>query len=268
MGTDLVNPLQPSNRAAIRCPQCGTVNREPVAKGRTTCHQCGFRFCPECYYYRHRLGTDFCLACGAQLIDSSRHRLQALPGYLDQHVARSVSLINIWFLAWLTLSLGGGPLWLYAILCGTLSLYWLLHYWRFRQRTGLVYASRYIGGVGLAVILTMLALILLQFWLIRPPVNWQNIELWAFILAAMLVVPLGVLAPPAIMQARFGAEIAQEATRYATRWAVLERMRYRDTLLLRIPDVRHLPPVRYQQGGAAQANVLPSKGPVTPPPNA
>jgi hypothetical protein len=240
MGTDLVNPLQQSSHAAIRCPQCGTVNREPVTKGRTTCHQCGFRFCPECYYYRHRLGTDFCLACGAQLIDSARHRLLALPG----------------------------SLWLYAVLCGTLSLYWLLHYWRFRQRTGLVYASRYIGGVGLAVILTMLALILLQFWLIRPPVNWQSIELWAFILAAMLIVPLGVLAPPAIMQARFGAEITAEATRYATRWAVLERMRYRDTLLLRIPDVRHLPPVRYQQGSAGQTNVWPSKGPVAPPPNA
>jgi hypothetical protein len=160
-------------------------------------------------------------------------------------VARSVSLINLWFLAWLTLTLGGGPIWLYAIICGTLSLYWLLHFWRFRQRTGLVYASGFIGGIGLSVILTMVALILLQLWLIRTPVHWQSIDLWAFVLVAMLIVPLGVLGPPAIMQKRFGPYIADEAITYATRWAVLERMRYRDTLLLRIPDVRHLPAVSY-----------------------
>jgi hypothetical protein len=161
---------------------------------------------------------------------------------LDQHVARSVSLINLWFLAWLALTLSGGPIGLYAIICGTLSLYWLLHFWRFRQRTGLERASRYIGGIGLTVVLTMVALVALQLWLIRPPIHWQNIDLWAFILVALLIVPLGVLGPPAIMQSRLGGEIAQEAITYANRWAVLERMRYRDTLLLRIPDVRHIPP--------------------------
>jgi hypothetical protein len=87
----------------------------------------------------------------------------------------------------------------------------------------------------------MLALILLQLWLIRPPVQWQSIELWAFILVAMLIVPLGVLWPPAIMQSRFGKQIAKEAATYSRRWAVLERMQYRDTLLLNIPDVRQLP---------------------------
>jgi hypothetical protein len=156
-------------------------------------------------------------------------------------VARSVSLINLWFLAWLTLTLGGGPIWIYAVICGSLSLYWLLHYWRFRQRTGLIHASRFIGGIGLSVILTMAALILLQLWLIRPPVHWQSIELWAFILFAMLIVPVGILGPPAIMQSRIGARIADEAALHATRWTTLDRMRYRDTLLLRIPDVRHLP---------------------------
>jgi hypothetical protein len=87
----------------------------------------------------------------------------------------------------------------------------------------------------------MAALILLQTWLIRPPIHWQSIDLWAFILVALIIVPLGVLGPPAIMQSRFGARIADEASTYAERWATLERMRYRDTLLLRIPDVRHLP---------------------------
>jgi hypothetical protein len=158
-------------------------------------------------------------------------------------VARSVSLINLWFLAWLTLALSGGPIWLYAIICSTLSLYWLLHFWRFRQRTGLVYASRFIGGIGLSVILTLVALILMQVWLIRPAVTWQSIDLWAFVLVALMIVPLSLLGPPAIMQSRFGSEIANEASVYARRWAVLERMRYRDTLLLRIPDVRHLPAV-------------------------
>jgi hypothetical protein len=171
----------------------------------------------------------------------TERRVSTLPGYLDQHVARSVSVINLWFLAWLTLALGGGPIWIYAVICGTLSLYWLLHFWRFRQRTGLIHASRFIGGIGLSVVLTMLALILLQLWLIRPPIHWQSIDLWAFILVAMLLLPLGVLGPPAIMQSRFGAQIADEATIYATRWTRLQRMRYRDTLLLRIPDVRHLP---------------------------
>ena len=173
----------------------------------------------------------------------AERRIPALPSYLEQHVARSVTLINLWFLAWLTLTLGGGPLWLYAIICGSLSLYWLLHWWRFRKRTGLIYASHYIGGIGLSVILTMLALILLQLWLIRPPVHWQSIDVWAFILVAMVIVPLGVLGPPAIMQARLGAKITDEAIAYAARWAVLERMRYRDTLLLRIPNVKHLPAV-------------------------
>jgi hypothetical protein len=154
-----------------------------------------------------------------------------------------VSLINLWFLAWVALTVSGGPLWLYAIICGTLSLYWLAHYWRFKQRTGLVHAARYIGGIGLSVIVTMVLLIMLQLWLIRQPVQWQSIDLWAFILVAMLLMPLGILAPPAIMQSRFGKQIAQETTTYATRWAVLERMRYRDTLLLRIPDVRDLPAV-------------------------
>ena len=215
----------------------------PANQGRADCHQCGFRFCPECHYYRHSLGTDFCLACGAQLTHTAERRIPSLPSYLEQHVARSVTLINLWFLAWLTLTLGGGPIWLYAIICGSLSIYWLLHWWRFRQRTGLVYASRYIGGVGLSVVLTMVSLILLQLWLIRPPVHWQSIDLWAFVLVAMVIVPLGVLGPPAIMQSRFGAQIADEAITYASRWAVLERMRYRDTLLLRIPDVRYLPAV-------------------------
>lgn len=237
----------------IRCPQCETLSSKPADQGRTTCPQCGARFCPECHYYRHSLGTDFCLACGASLSEPTKRRVPALPGYLEQHVARSVSLINLWFLAWLTLTLSGGPVWLYAVICSTLSLYWLLHFWRFRQRTGLLYASRYIGGIGLSVILTMLVLIFLQLWLIRPPVHWQNIDLWAFILVAMLIAPLGLLGPPAIMQARFGTQIADEATTYATRWATLERMRYRDTLLLRIPDVRHLPPVsRHRSNVQAQ----------------
>jgi hypothetical protein len=248
----LVNPGGGSAGIAARCPQCETVSVEPAGRGRTTCHQCGFRFCPECFYYRHRLGTDFCLACGAQLNDITERRVPPLPSYLDQHVARSVSLINVWFLAWLGLTLGGAPLWLYAIICGSLSVYWLLHYWRFRQRTGLVHASRFIGGIGLSVILTMVALILLQLWLVRPPVHWQNIDLWAFILVALIIVPLGVLGAPAIMQSRFGAEIADEARRYASRWAVLERMRYRDTVLLRIPDVRHLSAESLYEGSLAR----------------
>jgi hypothetical protein len=241
MKADLINPIHQSSGSTALCPQCETPSSESVLQGRTTCRQCGFRFCPECHYYRHRLGTDFCLTCGAQLTQTAEHRVPILPGYLDQHVTRSVSLINLWFLAWLTLSLSGGPIWLYAIICGTFSFYWLLHFWRFRQRTGLIHASRFIGGIGLSVILTMVALILLQLWLIRPPVHWQNIDLWAFILVALIIVPLGLLGPPAIMQARFGEQIANEATTYATRWAMLERMRYRDTLLLRIPDVKHLP---------------------------
>jgi len=247
MRTDPANPSPPPFGAAARCPQCGTPSNEPLGRGRTTCHQCGFRFCPECYYYRHQLGTDFCLACGAEFA-RGKHRMPILPGYLEQHVARSVSLINLWFLAWLTLTISGGPIWLYVVICGTFSLYWLVHYWRFRQRTGLIHASRFIGGIGLSVILTMVALVLLQVWLIRPPVHWQSIDLWAFILAAMLLVPLGVLGPPALMQSRLGAQIADEATAYATRWVVLERMRYRDTLLLQIPNVKHLPPVTQRRG--------------------
>jgi hypothetical protein len=168
-----------------------------------------------------------------------------LPSYLDQHVARSISLINLWFLAWLALTLGGGPIWIFAVICSSLALYWLLHFWRFRQRTGLVYASRFIGGIGLSVFLTMTSLVLLQVWLVRPPIHWQSIELWAFILFAMIILPLGVLAPPLVMQSRFGTKIADEATFYATRWAIVERMRYRDMLLLRIPDVRHLPAVSH-----------------------
>jgi hypothetical protein len=234
---------QPPGRARSRCPQCGTLSGDTVGQGRSTCHQCGFRFCPECYYYRHSLRTDFCLACGAQLDLADERRRPALPGYLDQHVARSVSLINLWFLAWLTLTISGGPLWLYAVMCGTFSLYWLVHFLRFRQRTGLIYASRFIGGIGLSVIFTMMTLIALQLWLIQPPVHWQNIDLWAFVLVAMLLVPLGVLGPPAIMQSRLGARIAAEATTFALRWAMLEKMRYRDTLLLRIPHVKHLPPI-------------------------
>lgn len=241
MKADLSNSIPSSRNATIRCPQCETITSRPAGLGRTTCHQCGFRLCPECYYYRHSLGTDFCLACGAQLTSPARRRVPPLPSYLDQHVARSVSLINLWFLTWLTLTLGGGPIWLYAVVCGSLSLYWLLHFVRFRRRTGLIYASRFIGGIGLSVILTMLALIMLQLWLVRPPVHWQSIDMWAFILAAMLIAPLGVLGPPAIMQARFGSQVADEAASYATRWARVEHMRYRDTLLLRIPDVRHLP---------------------------
>jgi hypothetical protein len=184
------------------------------------------------------------------LTPPAERRLPNLPGYLDQHVARSVSLINLWFLAWLTLTLSGGPLWLYAVICGSLSIYWLLHFLRFRQRTGLIHASRFIGGIGLSVILTMVALILLQLWLMRPPIHWQSIEMWAFILVAMLIVPVGVLGPPAIMQSRFGVQIASEAAAYATRWERLEDMRYRDTLLLRIPDVRQLPAVPHHQAGA------------------
>ena len=242
MKADLAQPTKQSGGATARCPQCETVNSMPGGQGRTTCHHCGQRFCPECHYYRHNLGIEFCLACGAGLTSTSSRRIPGLPRYLDQHVARSVSLINLWFLAWLALTLSGGPIGLYAIICGTLSLYWVLHFWRFRQRTGLERASRYIGGIGLTVVLTMVALIALQLWLIRPPIHWQNIDLWAFILVALLIVPLGVLGPPAIMQSRLGGEIAQEAITYANRWAVLERMRYRDTLLLRIPDVRHIPP--------------------------
>lgn len=242
MKPERVNPLRPGTGARVRCPQCGTINEKPMEQGRTTCHQCGFRFCAECYYYRHSLGTDFCLACGAELSPKNSRRVSVLPGYLDRHVARSVSLINLWFLAWLTLTISGGPVWLYAVICGTFSLYWLIHFVRFRQRTGLVYASRFIGGIGLSVITTMGALILLQLWLIRPPVQWQSIDLWAFIIVAMLLVPVGVLVPPTVMQSRFGKQIAREATIYATRWAKLEQMRYRDTLLLRIPNVKHLPP--------------------------
>jgi hypothetical protein len=244
MKADLANSIHQSGGATVRCPQCETVNSMPSDRGRTTCHQCGLRFCPECHYYRHNLHIDFCLNCGAQLTQTSSRRIPALPRYLDRYVARSVSLINLWFLAWLSLTLGGGPIGLYALICGTLSLYWLLHFWRFRQRTGLRHASRYIGGVGLSVVLTMMALIALQVWLIRPPVHWQSIDLWAFILVALLIVPLGVLGPPAIMQSRLGAEIADEAITYVNRWAVLEHMRYRDTLLLRIPNVRHIPPIR------------------------
>jgi hypothetical protein len=250
MKANLADPIRQPARETVRCPQCETVSSEPAGQGRTICPQCGFRFCPECHYYRHRLRTDFCLACGVTFAEATARRMPVLPGYLDQHVARSVSLVNLWFLAWLTLTISGGPLWLYAIICGTLSLYWLVHFWRFRQRTGLIYASRYIGGIGLSVILTLVALTLLQLWLIRKPVQWQSIDLWAFILVAMLVVPLGVLGPPAIMQSRLGTRIATEATTYATRWAVLERMRYRDTLLLRIPDVRNLPAVPHRQGDA------------------
>lgn len=242
MDTTPAQAERPVTGAHVRCPQCGTISFEPPSHGRTTCHQCGFRFCAECYYYRHSLHTDFCLACGAQFIANHERRLVSLPGYLDRHVARSVSLINLWFLAWLTLTISGGPVWLYAVVCGTFSLYWLVHYVRFRQRTGLIYASRFIGGIGLSVLSTMAVLILLQLWLIHPPVHWQSIDLWAFILVAMLLVPLGVLGPPAFMQARLGPQIAQEAIAYASRWAVLEKMRYRDTLLLRIPYVRHLPP--------------------------
>lgn len=230
-----------SGDAIAHCPRCGTATSELLIQGRTTCQHCGFRFCSECYYYRHRLGTDFCLACGSQMTRTTERRVPPLPSYLDQHVARSVSLVNIWYLAWLTLALGGGPIWLYALICGTLSIYWFLHFWRFRQRTGLVHASRFIGGIGLSVILTMVSLVLLQLWLIRPPIHWQSIDMWAFILAALLIIPIGVLAPPAIMQSRIGAQIADEASTYAARWARIERMRYRDTLLLRIPDVRHLP---------------------------
>jgi hypothetical protein len=189
------------------------------------------------------LDIDFCLACGAPLTGAVEQRIPSLPNYLGQHVARSVSLINLWFLAWLTLALSGGPIWLYAIICSTLSIYWLLHFWRFRQRTGLVHASRFIGGIGLSLILTLVALTLLQLWLIRPPVHWQSIDLWAFVMFALVIVPLGVLGPPAIMQSRFGTQIANEAIIFARRWAVLEKMRYRDTILLRIPDVRDLPPV-------------------------
>jgi hypothetical protein len=253
MKANLANPLQHPALETVRCPQCETVSSEPAGQGRTTCPQCGFRFCPECHYYRRRLGTDFCLACGATLIEPTERRVPVLPGYLDRHVARSVSLVNLWFLAWLTLTVSGGPLWLYAVICGTLSLYWLVHYWRFRQRTGLIHASRYMGGIGLSVILTLVALTLLQLWLVRPPVHWQSIDLWAFILVAMLIVPLGVLGPPAIMQSQFGTHIAKEATSYAARWAVLERMRYQDTLLLRIPDVRHLPATPHRPGDVRRA---------------
>ena len=235
------NSFRESGDASARCPRCETATSELIAQGRATCHQCGFRFCSECHYYRHRLGTDFCLACGAQLTRTAERRVPPLPSYLDQHVARSVSLVNLWYLAWLTLALGGGPIWLYAITCGTLSIYWLLHFLRFRQRTGLIHASRFIGGIGLSVILTMVTLILLQLWLIRPPVHWQSIDMWAFILVALMIIPVGVLAPPAIMQSRIGGKIADEASTYAARWAMVERMQYRDTLLLRIPDVRQLP---------------------------
>jgi hypothetical protein len=62
---------------------------------------------------------------------------------------------------------------------------------------------------------------------------------------ALIIVPVGLLSPPAIMQARFGAEITREASLYPSRWAVLENMPYRDTLLLRIPDVTHLPPASH-----------------------
>lgn len=249
MKTDLADPIYQPTRETARCPQCEAVNDKPAELGYIPCLQCGFRFCPECHYYRHRLDSDFCLACGATFSAATERRPPSLPGYLEQYLARSVSLVNIWFLAWLTLSISGGPIWLYALICGTFALYWMVHFWRFRQRTGLIHASRYVGGIGLSVILTMMLLILLQLWLIRPPVNWQSIELWAFILAAMLIVPLGVLWPPAAMQSRFGAQIADEAATFATRWNVLERMRYRDTLLLRIPEVKHLPAVSRRPGG-------------------
>lgn len=247
MKTDLANSAYQSITETVRCPQCKTVSKKPPEPGHIACPQCGFRFCPECYYYQHRLGTDFCLACGVPFFMTTERRPR-LPGYLEQYVARSVSLVNIWFVAWLTLSVGGGPIWFYVLIGGTFSLYWMVHFWRFRQRTGLLQASRYIGGIGLGVICTITLLILLQFWLIRPPVNWQSIELWAFILAAMLIMPLGMLWPPVAMQARFGAQIVSEAAIFAARWSVLERMRYRDTLLLRIPDVRHIPAASRRPG--------------------
>lgn len=252
MNADLADSVYHSTVQTIRCPQCETAIPQTASSGRADCPQCGFRFCPECYYYRHRLETDFCLACGATFVAPSERRVPVLPAYLEQYVARSVSVINVWFLAWLTLSLSGGPIWLYGLVWGTMSVYWLLHFWRFRKRTGLAQASRYIGGIGLSVILTMVALILLQFWLIRPPVQWQNIELWAFILVSMLIIPLGVMWPPALMQARFGSEIAKEALTYVSRWAALERMGYLDTLLLRIPNVKHLPPVSHVPANPAQ----------------
>ena len=249
MKTDLADHKRPSAGETARCPQCKTFSHKPVELGHIPCPQCGFRFCLECHYYKHRLGADFCLTCGVSFAEATKRRSQVLPDYLEQYMARSVSLVNVWFLAWLTLSIGGGPVWLYALICGTFSLYWMLHFWRFRQRTGLIHASRYVGGIGLSVIFTMALLILLQLWLIRPPVNWQSIELWAFILAAMLIAPLGMLWPPAVMQSRFGAQITVEAATFAARWAVLERMRYHDTLLLRIPDVRRLAAVPRRPGG-------------------
>lgn len=222
------------------CPQCETVVDETEGPGRILCPRCGFRFCSECYYYRHRLNSDFCLVCGASFASSDEARRPALPDYLEQHVARSVSLINFWFLAWLALSIGGGASWLYGVICVTLGLYWFIHFLLFRRRTGLVYAAHYIGGVGASVTVTMVLLVVFQFWLIRPPIDWRSIDLWAFLLAAFLIIPVGVFWLPATIQSRFGTHIATEFSTYAARWKVLERMRYRDIFLLRFPDVRHL----------------------------
>jgi hypothetical protein len=157
-------------------------------------------------------------------------------------------LISVCYLASLMLALGGGATWLSALVCSTLSIYWFLHFWRFRRRTGLVHASRFIGGIGFCVILTMVSLILLQLWLFRPPVHWQSMGVWAFILITLLIIPMGVLVPPAIMQSQIGEEVANEASAYAARWATVERMRYRDTLLLRIPDVSRVPAKSHLSG--------------------
>jgi len=164
-----------------------------------------------------------------------------LPAYLERQLARLISLVNLWFILWLALSFGGGTTtWPYLIVCGSLAAYWLAYCIRFRRRTGLIYAARYLGGIGLSIVLTMVLLALLQLWLIRPPVDWDSIQVWVFIVAALIVVPVGVLLPPVAMQVRMGSQITTEAKTHTERWLVLENIGYLDTLLLRIPNVRHL----------------------------
>lgn len=202
--------------------------------------QCSFRFCRECYHYRHQLGSDFCFACGAWFINQETRWLPALPAYLERQLARLISLVNLWFVLWLGLAFSGTAPWLYLLVCGGLAGYWSIFFLRFHRRTGLVQAARYLGGIGLSIVLTMSLLVVLQFWLVRPPIDWQSIRLWAFVLTTLIVVPIGILLPPAVLQARLGAQIAAEAQAHPQRWLALENTGYLNTLLLRVPDVRHL----------------------------
>ncbi len=234
---DTPSTLAPTTKQ--HCPICGAWNSRSTW-GRTTCKQCGFRFCHECHHYRHRLKSDFCFACGAWFIDKETRRLPNLPTYLEQQLARLISLANLWFVIWLGLVLNGASPWLYLTMCAALAGYWLMHYLRFRRRTGLIQAARYLGGIGLSIVFTMGLLIVIHFWLIYLSIDWQGIQLWAFVLTTLIIIPIGVLLPPVALQARMGAKIVAEAQDHNERWLALENTGYLNTLLLRIPNVRHL----------------------------